>query len=341
MPSENRPERPSPSAPREREDRSEHHRDVLPRDDEQMLEAGRLEGPRGDRIELARRHRGRDRAAARLRAAGRSVRSWTRRTRARPGSDRTKGFGAGPRRATSGGAKHDGEPTPTQRVGEVGVVRDLEAPAELRADPQRTAAGRSSSPSTQTRLADRDRATAPGHASDVDERVPADRARHRILPERPDHGDGAGRETTEERGLPAACATPPQPTPQQEDAEDQQRQSGEGAAATVGRRGRDGDHRPRLRARQTRSSERVTAARPGGREPGRGEDRDADDEPGPRGRRLGSPGPPVPRQETGPERPGRERRSPRSHGLTPSPGAAASRASPVRSRTPHPADRRT
>ena len=53
------PQRETPGAPeadgtREREDRSEHHGDVLARHDEQVAQAGGLEGTRGDRIEPRR-----------------------------------------------------------------------------------------------------------------------------------------------------------------------------------------------------------------------------------------------------------------------------------------------
>ena len=54
--------------------------------------------------------------------------------------------------------------------------------------------------------------------------MPADRARHRILPEGPDHGDGAGRETTEERGLPACLCGAAPTDATEEDTEDQQRE---------------------------------------------------------------------------------------------------------------------
>src|SRR5207245_1237991 len=157
----------------------------------------------------------------------------------------------------------------------------------------------------------------------------------------PDQRDGPRREASEERRLPARLRDAAPADAAQEDADDQEREGGEGAAATVGRRGRNGDHRRGVAAGETRSSERVSAARPGGRDPGRGEDRDTDGEPGPRGPRLERAGPPIPRQQAGPERPGRERRSPGPHGITPSPGVAASRAWPARSPKPRPADRRT
>ena len=227
-----------------------------------------------------------------------------------------------------------------ERVGEAGIIGDLEAAAHLeliRAD----GGGKVAVAVDPGGLSDRCGAATPRHPGDVDERVPADRARHGILPERPDHGDRPRSEASEERGLPARLRDAAPADTTQEDAQGQQREGGERAAAGVGRCRRNGDHRGGVATGETRSSEGIATARPGGRDPGRGEDRGAGDEPGPRGPRLERARPAVPRKETCPERPGRERRSPGSHGITPSPGVGASRASPARSPKPHRADRST
>ena len=200
-----------------------------------MAQPGRLERTRGDRVQPGRIS---EDEAEQESIFGRREDPFDRGADERAHHlgqmDERVGCGSEPRHL--GGAKHDGEPAPMQRVGEVGGVGELEASAQLEliGAHGRRAIAVAVDPDG---LPDRGSTATPRHPRDVDERVPADRARHRILSERSDHRDGARREAPEERGLPARLRDAAPADAADEDADDQQREGGEGAAATVGRRG--------------------------------------------------------------------------------------------------------
>ena len=206
-----------------------------------------------------------------------------------------------------------------QRVGEArrrrgsgGVPADL----ELIAADGRGQSRRCRSTQTVSRTA----AAPPrhGHAGDVDERVPAERARRRgprgASRRRVTVRGASRREERALTGAPARAAPSRRRT--RKTPTTSERERGEaGPAAAVGRRGRDGDHRGWVAAASP-PSERIARRRPGARATARGERRDADDEPRPPRPRPG-------RVRAGRPTPGARPRTPPAASGAPQPRIAA------------------
>ena len=283
----------------ERDDGRQHHGDVLAGDDEQMTEAGRLEVAGGDRIELrrvaehepeeqaglARRKDPFDRAAdERAHDLGQPD---ERRRRAAQALDVER-------------THADPEPAMHQRLRETGIVGQLQRAL----DPQLVAAdghGHVVVPADPDGLANGGRSTRPLDAPDVDQRVPAVRARLRVLSQRARERDRAGREPGEQRTLDARRPETGPPDPAEDQPDGQQRQCRP--------RGHDGDparwRRPPLPTggRSERARPRATHRRGADREP-RPRRRRA---PGPRAGATPTTATTRPRRAGGPRRAARPR----------------------------------
>ena len=331
-------ERPHPQGAGEGHDGSQHHRDVLARDDQQVSEAGRLEVACGDRVELrgiaeneaeqqprlARREDPLDRAAdERPHHLGEPD------ERCRRSADPLDVEGPDAHRQTA----------MRQRLREPRIVGDLQGAldAELiaphrgrnvlvAADPRRFPNGR--------------RVARPLDTPDIDQGVPAVRARLRVLPQRPRQRHGARGETRQQRTVDAGGAEPGPADAAEQDADDQEYERRRRAAATIRPRGRHGRKRRMVARCQPGDTKGIGAAPPGSRGPGGGEGHAPEQDPDPPRPRRDRGGPAVPHEQAGPERGGRERCSPALHRrLTPSPASGGPPSWRGRSRRPRRADR--